>query len=331
MKKNVLLFVTLLSTVVANGQVHYAKHDEGISLRRNTNVSSHDQEIVSPLLKGDFRKTMKAGDSCILSFEVADIAYQLSASDVNPEINGNAYDALPSTPNTLRYLLFTQHEAIDSEFSAIIEAKDNNGNSISKKVVVTIEATGKDDFMMERQDFFPSVHTDSIRYQQNATISFLPDSRYRTYMEGVNFYVNDQLIYTDHSLPYEVPKEFTNTLADGCYTFTAKPFYTKEGTEKKIATRNIVLVKSSALHAETKLSLRVYPNPVIDKVSILTLGNNVEAVQLRTMQGVSVPLEYTTESSNVVVDTEALQIPAGIYILEVLSNGRWITSKVIKQ
>jgi hypothetical protein len=332
MKKNVLLFVTLLSVGIANGQVHYAKNHEHNSLRRNTNVivSSH-QENVTPELYGDFEKTIKAGDSCILSFEIDDNSYQLTASNLNPEINGNAYDALPSASNALKYILFSQKETIDSEFSAIIEAKDGNGNSFARRVVVTIEAIGENDFMMDHQDHLPILYTDSIHYIKNATINFLPDTRYRSYMDGVNFYINNELVYTDHSLPYELPKEFINNLGDGCHKLTAKPYYLLHGEEKKIATRNIILVKSFNRLEETKQAFRAYPNPVVDKVSIVTFGKEVEKVQLKNLHGERIAVDYKIDAEKIVIDTESLQIPPGIYLVEVLSNGRWQNTKIIKQ
>jgi len=71
----------------------------------------------------------------------------------------------------------------------------------------------------------------------------------------------------------------------------------------------------------------VYPNPSFDNTVTIATVLPIDTLSLYTIDGKQLQLEYTTSSTNITLEG----IPSGFYLLQISSEGRRITKKIIVQ
>ena len=170
----------------------------------------------------------------------------------------------------------------------------------------------------------PAVANDELHLK---TMQFVANKSYTFKINATNF---------DSSLSAFLVDQYLNTLTQ--VDLTAPNFVTfattAEATSYGADRFKVIFSPSSALNNEewNSKALRIYPNPVVDNQFTIAVSPSITdkvAITIYNMIGQSVYKQTATAINNSIVVQPPAVLKVGVYMLEMVNNGKTSTQKII--
>lgn len=266
----------------------------------------------------------------------ATITVNAAASDAGGSIysvkfyNGTTY---LKTDFTSPYTYTTSNLAAGT-YSLTVKATDNNGaETISAAATVTVKAPNK----APTVSITSPANNTTFAAPANITVNALAADADGS-IHSVKFYKGATYLKTVFTSPYTYT---LSNLPAGTYSLTAKA---TDNTGAETISAPITVIVSNTIvsnrpYAENDktalndaLTLKVYPNPAINIVNLVTSGlqqDQPAAISIISASGVVVKT-MRTKSSAQTVQLDVSSLPSGVYTIKLMSGDKVINTQFVK-
>jgi uncharacterized OsmC-like protein len=170
----------------------------------------------------------------------------------------------------------------------------------------------------------PAVANDELLLK---TMRFSANKSYTFKINATNFDNTLSAFLVDQYLNTQTQVDLT---APNFVTFATTADAASYGTDRF----KVVFIPSSALNNEewNSKSLRIYPNPVADNQFTIAVSSSITdkvAITIYNMIGQSVYKESAAAINNAIVVRPTVLLKAGVYMVEMVNNGKTSTQKII--